>query len=242
MSDSILQVLQAVKGATLKEEGGSEYRLELLPAATAEEIISLEAVLPHPLPAELKLALNFSKGFANGPLETLSLLSLEPFGLEDLFPFAYPIGHDGFGNYWVVDVTADGWGPVYYACHDPPVIAYQAATIQEFLRSAVALNVDGPRSDLDLVHEEVVNRIWKAKGDLADATSYQQDSDPAIRGFVESLPLGARLVDLRSPKVGDGFPWGVFGPKTQIVRHGTVPVWAVTAPEKRPGLFARLFG
>jgi hypothetical protein len=27
----------------------------------------------------------------------------------------------------------DAWGPVFYACHDPAVIAYQAETIEAFL-------------------------------------------------------------------------------------------------------------
>ena len=88
------------------------------------------------------------------PLESFSLLDLEGFGLEEAFPQAYSIAHDGYGNYWVLDLLpGDGaWGPVFYACHDPAVIGYQAETIETFLADVVAMWRPG-RSPVDRMHE-----------------------------------------------------------------------------------------
>jgi hypothetical protein len=42
--------------------------------------------------------------FANGPLESMDFGGLpEGFGLEEIFPHALSVAHDGFGNYWVAD-------------------------------------------------------------------------------------------------------------------------------------------
>ncbi len=41
--------------------------------------------------------------------------------------------------------------------------------------------------------------------------------------------------------VGDGFSWGRFGPRTEIRRAGHAHVWALIPPERKPGLWQRLF-
>lgn len=93
-----------VDGVVLVDEDGIEQTLEFLPPATVEEIVALEGSLPSPLSIEIREALEVSTGFANGPLESLTLLDDGGFGMEDVFPHAHAIGHDGFGNYWVIDL------------------------------------------------------------------------------------------------------------------------------------------
>src|SRR5918911_73743 len=96
--------LQELAGLRLRDEDGNERVLELLPPASEAELRQIEAAVPAPLPEEIRAALRVSKGLANGPLESFSLVDLEGFGLEGLFPHAYSIAHDGFGNYWVLDL------------------------------------------------------------------------------------------------------------------------------------------
>jgi hypothetical protein len=103
------------------------------------------------------------------------------------------------------------WGPVRYACHDPPMLAYQSATLEDFLLETVAM--------------------WQA-----------ESADPALRAFADSLPPTALVVDLRHPQLGQGFSWGRFGPRTAIRRAGEERIWALMPPERKPGLFATLFG
>ena len=239
----LADTLRSIAGKRLVDMDGKATVLELLPPATDAQIRALEASVPGPLPAELRAGLAVSTGLANGPLESFSLLDLEGFGLEEVFPHAYSIAHDGYGNYWVLDVmpNAADWGPVFYACHDPAVIAYQASSIDEFLRDTIALPVDDPRSAIDEVHERVVNRLWSDPSSLIAQGAAAVTSDAVLREFASSLPPDALIADMRAPKRGDGFAWGKFGPRTVIQRFGTHRLWAVARPPSKPGLLSRLF-
>ena len=122
----LADTLEQLRGLELRDEDGAVEILELLPPATDAEVSALEGRLPVALPGEIRAALSVSIGLVNGPLESFNLLGLTGVGLEDVFPAAHSIAHDGYGNYWVVDLHPDArsWSPVFYACHDPPVIVY----------------------------------------------------------------------------------------------------------------------
>ena len=241
---TLADTLRSLEGLELTDEDGGKETIALLPPVSAAELDALERRLPAPLPAEIRDALRLTKGLANGPLESFSLLDLEGFGMEEAFPHAYSIAHDGFGNYWVIDLLSNStsWGPIYYACHDPPVIVYQAAGVEQFLRDAIAMWQPGPRSPVDIVHEDATARIWEKNPLARPRDEVLTANDPALRSFAESLPARALIADLRAATVGDGFSWGAFGPRTTIVRWDIEPVWAMTPPEKKPGLLRRLFG
>ena len=144
---TLASTLRSLHGRRLRDEDGKEHVLELLPPADEGDLARLTAGLPGRLPDDVREALLVSKGLAGGPLESFSLLDLEGFGLDEVFPHAYSIAHDGFGNFWVLDLLPDtvSWGPVFYACHDPPVIAWQAETIERFLLDVVGMWEPGTR-------------------------------------------------------------------------------------------------
>jgi hypothetical protein len=238
----LADTLQQLAGRRLVDEDGKVTVLELLPPATDAELRAFEAALPLPLPDEIRQALRVTTGLANGPLESFSLLDLAGFGLEEAFPHALSVAHDGYGNYWILDLlpTSSVWGPVFYACHDPPVIAYQAATLEDFLRDVVTGEPRG--GPVDRVHEEIVARLWREHPDLVPQPSAAAAPDPVLRDFARSQPETALIADLRQPRLGQGFAWGRFGPRTSIVRCGTERLWALVPPTQKPGLLARLFG
>ena len=239
----LAKTFREVAGIVLVDDDGREETLELLPPATAEEISALESTLPAPLPMEIREALEVTTGFANGPIESLSLLDHGEFGMEDVFPHPHPIGHDGFGNYWVVDLLPDQttWGPVFFACHDPPVIAYQSETVSDFVRQVVALGQPGSRSPVDVVHEDVTTNIWRSNSGIFDHATAGGSDDPVLAGFAAGFPAEAVFADLRAGKLGDGFSWGRFGPREEWARCGTERLWAIVPPRPR-GLLARIFG
>jgi hypothetical protein len=241
----LADTLRQIAGKRLTDMDGEATILELQPPATDDQIQRLEASLPGPLPDEIRDALRVTTGLANGPLESFSLLDLEGFGLDEAFPHAYSVAHDGYGNYWVLDLLPDTteWGPVFYACHDPPVIAYQAPTLEAFLVDVVALPPDDPRSPIDQVHDKAVSQIWHDRTGFVPQPTAISSTDPVIREFAASLPADALIADLRAARLGDGFAWGRHGPRTTIRRCGTERVWAVLPPPpKPPGLLSRLFG
>ncbi len=241
----LADALQDLARVRLVDDDGQEEFLELLPPATEEEIARFEPGLPSPLPTEIRDALLVSRGLANGPLESFDLMDLGGFGMEDVFPHAHPIGHDGFGNYWVVDLHAGSvaWSPVFFACHDPPVIAFQSETVEQFVRDAVAMwRPVHPRSPVDEVHEDVTDRIWATNPGVIPHDEAAASPDPVLQDFASTLDSAAVLADLRRAKLGDGFSWGRYGPRTSWVRHGTERLWATVPPRKRRSLLARLFG
>lgn len=242
--DMLADTLRNLAGQLLKDEDGQVRALELLPPATDEEIRALEARLPCPIPGDVRAALRVTTGLANGPLESFSLVDLEGFGVEELLPFAYSIAHDGYGNYWVLDLLPEttDWGPVFYACHDPAVLAWQAPSIEAFLLDVVAMESGGARSPVDIVHEDVVHRIWRDNPGLMPKAAAVESGDPEVRAFAASLPESALVADLRTASLGDGVSWGRFGPKTEIRRHGSARIWGLVPPASSGSMFARLFG
>ena len=239
----LADTLRDVAGTHLVDEDGKEHILELLPPATDSEVAKVASECSVPLPTELREALMVSAGFANGPLESLGFLDLAGFGMEDVFPNAYPLGHDGFGNYWVLDVLPDEdqCGPVFYACHDPPVVAYQSSSPSEFIREVVAVWQSGPRSPIDIVHEDVTSAIWTSDSGLTNREMALVSDDPILADFAAEFPSETVFADLRAAKVGDGFSWGRYGPRTEWTRAGRHRLWAAVPPPARHGLFARFF-
>jgi hypothetical protein len=131
---------------------------------------------------------------------------------------------------------------VFYACHDPAVIAYQAATIEQFLDDTIAMWRGGARSPMDVVHEDVVHRIWREGAGLTPVGELRDSSDRVLRQLPGAVSEESLLADLRTAQPNHGFSWGRFGPRTIIRRAGTERVWAPTPPERKPGILGRLFG
>lgn len=101
---------------------------------------------PTPRPLDLVKAAEGS-GLRNEPgaePEPLRLLAPAPDAeireLADRLP-CVDMAHDGFGNYWVADLTSRSteWGPIYFACHDPPVVVFQSPNLSHFLAEVLKL-------------------------------------------------------------------------------------------------------
>jgi hypothetical protein len=91
------------------------------------------------------------------------------------------------------------------------------------------------RSAVDDVHENVLLEGTRAISRQRALTS----SDLELRAFAEGLDDRFNIVDLRAPKVGVGFEWGIAGPRTIIRRHGDRPLFAYAVKPPRP--FWKLF-
>jgi hypothetical protein len=88
----------------------------------------------------------------------------------------------------------------------------------------------------------VVHALWSNHSALVDQRIAAASPDVTLREFAEYLPPDAVIADLRDPRPGSGFAWGMYGPRTNIQRFGTHRLWALTRPPAKPGFFARLFG
>ena len=192
------------------------------PVVTPEEIQQVEAELGIAVPASLRTVLEQPHGVDEDVDLTGRTMDYED---REVFPSGLPFAADGAGNFWVLDVTPDD-APVFFASHDPPAVVYLAPSVEDVL--------PGPLR----VPEHELFRIWReSPGELDLATAL--DGDPELRAFAEELDERFLVVDLRSPKQGDGFAWGRFGPRTVLRRHGYARLFAYAPPEKKRGLFRR---
>jgi hypothetical protein len=131
--------------------------------------------------------------------------------------------------------------PVYFCCHDAPVMLVQAASIPQFVSEVFRMYVPPHKSLVNDVHEDSVFDVWrKNPGVLAHAQALAS-ADPDIRAFAAGLDAGFEVIDLREAPIGMGFSWGRYGPKTEVIRFGSQPIFAYRRPAKT-GVLTRLFG
>src|SRR5215212_5984159 len=130
-----LEIIQQAQADMLIDEDGHVVTLELLPGLSQTELRDFARQVPCPIPPEIAELLSACRGFY-GTIAQVDFTGRDlMFEFEAAFPFGLPIAADGYGNYWVVDLlpyTAK-WGPIYFVCHDAPVILYQADTLDQFL-------------------------------------------------------------------------------------------------------------
>jgi hypothetical protein len=157
----------------------------------------------------------------------------EGFEYEAAFPRCIPIAHDGFGNFWVLDGSPEGAAvaPVFFACHDAPVILYQSPSLADFLAEVVNMYRPSHQSLVNDVSQDRLFHVWrKNPGTMTVAEAAQ--GDQVLRAFASTLDERFTVVDLRSPQVGMGFSWGRHGSKTEVRRHGDARVFAYAPSQK----------
>ena len=159
-----LEAIRDAQAARLVDEDGAEVELQLAPALATTEIDELAAEVGVPLSGELRTLLGSTAGIDGGPLETIDFTGRSlSVGAPETFPDGLPIAGDGFGNFWIVDLAPDETetAPVFFLCHDPPVILYQSPDIGDFLHEAFRMLVPPHASAVDDVHEDRLFNVWR---------------------------------------------------------------------------------
>ena len=224
----LIELLERAKGTVFINEDGLEDPFELLPPLSDQELESFAKKLPCPLPDEIRELLKFARGF-KGVLDQIVFCDLQwGFGMEEIFPHSISLAGDGFGNFWIVDLTSDtrSWGPILYACHDAPVVVYQCDDLLHFLEEAIRFGNKPWKSEIDNVHEEFVTRIWRNNPGVLAFEYCSNSTDPELKEFARSLDPTWQIVDLRNARLGDGFSWGRYGAKTKNKRFGEKRIFA----------------
>jgi hypothetical protein len=120
------EIIQSALKQNLADDDDKPVHLRLLPGLTKDEVSTFARSLPSPPPDDVRDLLEFCSG-VEGALDQIDFtgrdLSLG-FGSDVLLLHALPVAHDGFGNFWAVDLQpgSANWGPIYFCCHDAPVI------------------------------------------------------------------------------------------------------------------------
>ena len=231
------------QASALVSEDGDEVVLELQPGLSEAEIDGLATEAGVPFPRELRTLLRHTAGI-DGALESIDFTGRTmDYEDADVFRSGLPIAHDGYGNFWVLDLTPDETeaAPVFFACHDAPVILYQSPGLGHFLHETFRMSMPPHQSLVDDVHEDRLFNVWRTNpGELDRETALARDDE--LRAFADGLDDRFAFVDLREPEIGMGFSWGRYGPRTEVRRDGYRRIFAYARPEKQPGLLRRLFG
>ena len=234
-----------IKGSQAKEltdEDGERVDLHLLPGLDAEAVSQFEASLPCALPVEIRELLLLCRGFEGVVLDRVDFTGRDMmFEHEVIFPHGLPIAADGFGNFWVVDLSPGSteFGPIWFACHDAPVILFQSEGLSDFLAELFKTCEPPYRSLVDDVHEDRIRDVWRTNPNVLTHHDCVDSTDPVLHEFADSLDSTYEIIDLRGASPGDGFSWGRYGPSTVVRRHGNHPVFAY---QRKKGLLGRLFG
>lgn len=215
----MMQQLQQMAGTPAKGKADKDAPVRLLPPLDATDLAGLKARIPAPLPDEIRELLSLTRGLT-GLLPEIDFSGLPGFAFMEAFPHGLPIAHDGAGNYWVVDLMPGQprWGPVFFACHTPAVIAFQCDDLAQFIDQLVAMHAAEDAHPLQRMQTDVVMRIWRRKPHLLTPEAAAAGDD-RLREWAAQYGARDVICDLRRPQFGDGFPWGMFGPRTEIHRH-----------------------
>jgi hypothetical protein len=236
-----LEIIRRAQAGTLVDEDGNVLALELLPGISNRELQEFAEQVPCRLPPEIAVLLGTCRGF-HGTIEQVEFTGKDlMFEFEAAFPYGLPIAADGYGNFWVVDLHpgTTTWGPIYFACHDAPVILYQAGSLEQFLRELFRMFEPPHQSLIDDVHEDRLANVWQMNPGVLSYEQCLRLGDPILSAFARELDERFQIIDLRLAKPGDGFSWGRYGPRTQIRRFGTHAVFAYQKPKS---IISRVFG
>jgi hypothetical protein len=232
--DAVQRLQDAVDRGGLVDEDGHPVALELRPGLDPAAIEGLRAAYEArgvPLPHELARLLAATSG-----ADTLLDLDLtgERHSIEiaELLPAGHPVAADGYGNFWLLDLTPDtvDTAPVFFACHDAPVLLHQADSLAEFVDEAVKMLEPPHASRVDDVHEDRLHEVWRTRPGELTWQQAMSSGDGALRDFAEGLDPAWTLVDLRRREVGMGVAWGAHGPRTRLARHGWERIFGYAPP------------
>ncbi len=210
-------------------KGGVQVECRLLPPLIPEELRELEAAIPCPLPVEMREVFAVTRGLDCGELGLMDLAGLpDGFGLEEVCPHALSIAGDECGNFWVVDLTSDSrsWAPIYYACHDAPVFVFQTDSLAHFIEESQRGVIAPWTSEIQDVHGKFSRQVWRTNSGVLSYEECANSSDADLREFANSLDATYEFVDLRSPKLGEGFSRGRYGRRFVVKRFGEKRIFA----------------
>ncbi len=199
-------LLESALHETFPDDEGIPRRIKLIPPGKGlnEHLFRerFRAVIPPDMQDLYALASGFELHYTEVQFKEHRLQ-----GYDFLFEDWLEIVADGFGNHWVLEIRpgADSWGPVWFTCHDPPVVLHIADDLTSFLRQFLdahrAAEVHNPFA---CSHHDAL-QLWEREPRWPTAAALRATADPLIARLVADLPDHAEIIDLRPG--ARGFMW-----------------------------------
>lgn len=256
---ALYQLLKDIENYPFVDKSGKKGSIKLLPPVPDKEINEFRNSLPCYLDEDMTAVLRKTRGLSfvqqgknsnlpAGPINTdidFTGKSIHGQAIDDIMPTGIAIASDKSGNSWMVDLHGGSafWGPIFYVSHDPPVIIYQNSTLEKFIDQVLG-SLNSPwQSDVSKVVDHFAPAIWSQNPNMMNQPDCLYSTDQDIKAFAQELEEDYRIIDMRRPKVGDGFSWGLSGPETLLRRYGYQTMFAYQYIERdnRPW-WQKLFG
>lgn len=185
----------------LVREDGMPLRAHVMPLGSGMNEESFRKSPPKEMQPEFAALVARCAGLRVGYLEVLfTEHHLQGYGF--LMADWMGVLEDGFGNHWAMELGArDPAGPVWFVCHDPPVMTLAASTLGEFLDLVVDMHREKPRHDFNPLcdpHKDA-KRVYddpSRRGVLAK--TLRASADPELAAAAKAVPDDAMVFDLRS--------------------------------------------
>jgi hypothetical protein len=237
-----IEIIKKLRASTFTDQDGENYKLDFQPALTEDELRSLATRFPSgTIPNELSEILRETKGWAGYGLETAYFDSIDEFGFTELIPHSITLGHDGLGNFWVLEIKHNGeLGKIYFACHDPAVLVIYCDTLNEFFKTLIEFYVNPGDNYLNEIHDKVVMDIWSANPNTTDIGDFRKSNSDMNSFLNEFTDDNWVVADLRNKTRKDGFAWGRFGSNQFTKRHPSALIWVIQ--KKKKSFLSKIFG
>lgn len=237
-----LEIIKKLKESTFTDEDGENYKLEFQDGLTDSEIDQLKQQFPNKnIDSEIVEILKETRGWDGYGLEMVNFDSIGQFGFWELLANSLTLGHDGFGNHWILDLDKDGKAnKVFFTCHDPAVFVVNSQNLNEYLHQLLEFYENPDSNYIDEIHDKTVMTIWN-ENNLCLPKPEFENRNPKFKDFLNKFDGDEWTVaDLRTGKNRDGFAWGKFGANQFMERHPSELIWVIK--NKKKGFLSRLFG
>ncbi len=220
------------------EEWASAGNYALADGIDNEKIEEIETFRNVQLPEEYRALLRRTIGFEIPDFGDIRLSAEIPFDMVDLFPSGFPVAQSSH-FFWVLDWQPQlGLGsPVYLMHSDPPCLMFVCKGLEELFKMFQEIIdwsefLENERGRLAM--------LWKLGADNPSLMTTEELEASNLSEWRTALPVKEALVFSSSKmRPGDGFPWGLSGPKTQFFRHPESQYWAVEFGKKKAVLSQR---
>lgn len=161
------ELLQNALNEQFADSTGQAIRIALLGSGMGLNEEHFRSTFTRPIPVEVRELLAFASGFSIGSTE-VQFTEHHMQGFDAFFPDWMELCGDGCGNFWVAEIQdeTNEWNPVWFVCHDPPVVLRVADNLSDFLEQVLDCHRVQPRRSVNWFaqsHDRAME-IWNGRG------------------------------------------------------------------------------
>ncbi len=234
---TITEFKDKASSSNWRDDDGGKIKLKFLPGVDEASIQSIEAKLGAKLPVDLRETIKICSGIEGLLIDVDFTADTYEYGAVASLNRGFGFAHDGFGNYWYVDVLSEQeeTSQIFFACHDPAFLDYVYQDISSFFDGALKLTLD-PESEFGSARLRAVPDAEPLPYDLA------LSGDAELSTFANQLGPQYVFVDLRKPGSRTIINDDNIERRTELERHTEQRIFAYIPREKKKGFLSRLFG